>query len=164
MVRVRWTRTRYTTATMDAAGTPLGTADHPSRHVRGRHLNAVGTSGVTARRDGHSPHEDHTMAPMTRKQNLHWVDMTQGGDFCWVGDNLHVILPGASPLPARRACLRCGEGFWLWNGDRDLPTLKPSVNHMEGRIGGWHGFIVQGEMLGPEDEMTAEQRAAYKAL
>ena len=29
---------------------------------------------------------------------------------------------------------------WEWNGDRDAPTLSPSVNH----VGHWHGFLRAG--------------------
>jgi hypothetical protein len=32
---------------------------------------------------------------------------------------------------------------WAWNGDRDRPTLTPSVFRMGGC--GWHGFLTDGE-------------------
>ena len=31
---------------------------------------------------------------------------------------------------------------WEWNGDRERPTFKPSINCS---ICGWHGFITNGE-------------------
>lgn len=41
---------------------------------------------------------------------------------------------------------------WGWNGDRDRPTLTPSINCLSEKDGkpvggcGWHGFITDGEM------------------
>lgn len=29
---------------------------------------------------------------------------------------------------------------WEWNGDREKPTLTPSVHH----VGHWHGFLTDG--------------------
>lgn len=37
---------------------------------------------------------------------------------------------------------------WEWNGDRDKPTFRPSINC---RVGGkecWHGFITEGQISG----------------
>jgi hypothetical protein len=42
---------------------------------------------------------------------------------------------------------------WKWNGDRDRPTLQPSVNCIAEKDGkptggcGWHGYITDGVLL-----------------
>ena len=32
---------------------------------------------------------------------------------------------------------------WTWNGDRERPTVTPSIQHMNGCK--WHGFLTDGE-------------------
>lgn len=34
------------------------------------------------------------------------------------------------------------QGCWAWNGDRNKPTLTPSINCLQGCK--WHGFITDG--------------------
>lgn len=36
-------------------------------------------------------------------------------------------------------------GRWTWDGNRDRPTVKPSIRHMDGCR--WHGFLTAGEFL-----------------
>ena len=31
---------------------------------------------------------------------------------------------------------------WSWDGNRDAPTLNPSINH----VGCWHGWLKAGEL------------------
>ncbi len=45
----------------------------------------------------------------------------------------HVNRPTPDALP-----------IWGWNGDRDRPTLIPSIDCS--RVCGWHGHIVDGEL------------------
>ena len=33
---------------------------------------------------------------------------------------------------------------WLWNGDEQHPTLRPSIRCL---ISGWHGFLTDGRMI-----------------
>ena len=35
---------------------------------------------------------------------------------------------------------------WEWNGDRERPTFRPSINCMHGDKTCWHGFITNGEL------------------
>lgn len=55
----------------------------------------------------------------------------------WPGDNLmqgsivHLIVNDPKRKPS-----------WKWNGDREKPTLSPSVRV----IGYWHGFLENGEL------------------
>ena len=32
---------------------------------------------------------------------------------------------------------------WLWNGNKELPTITPSINV----IGLWHGFLTDGKLI-----------------
>jgi len=58
------------------------------------------------------------------------------------------VLVGPSPVerPSKDACY-----VWGWNGDKDRPTLTPSINCRsvddEGKASsgcGWHGHIIDG--------------------
>ena len=33
-----------------------------------------------------------------------------------------------------------GRASWEWNGNREAPTLSPSINH----VGHWHGWLREG--------------------
>lgn len=66
----------------------------------------------------------------------------------------HGDLPDAAPKGMIYVC-PCGCGrqgvlrfrlpgverpSWIWNGNRDAPTLDPSVHH----VGHWHGWLKNG--------------------
>jgi hypothetical protein len=36
-----------------------------------------------------------------------------------------------------------GPNGWAWDGNRDKPTVTPSIQHMNGCK--WHGFLTAGE-------------------
>jgi hypothetical protein len=42
-----------------------------------------------------------------------------------------------------------GSRFWKWNGDKEKPTLSPSilVYPREGFSKGWHGYLRDGELV-----------------
>ena len=40
-----------------------------------------------------------------------------------------------------------GKG-WSWNGDRDRPTVTPSVYFNRGEPGEWHGYLTEGRWVG----------------
>jgi hypothetical protein len=40
---------------------------------------------------------------------------------------------------------RFNDGGWQWDGNREAPTLTPSILHMDGCR--WHGFLTKGEFL-----------------
>ena len=53
---------------------------------------------------------------------------------------IFVCCPGCGsvfPLPLRPGA----KDSWAWDGNRDAPTLTPSINH----VGCWHGFLSEGE-------------------
>jgi len=46
-------------------------------------------------------------------------------------------------LPVRYPGHHPSKGvLWDWDGNEDLPTLSPSINH----VGCWHGFLRAGEL------------------
>lgn len=47
------------------------------------------------------------------------------------------------PVPADRKAQINGGHSWEWDGNREKPTLNPSVHH----IGHWHGWIRAGRMV-----------------
>lgn len=49
---------------------------------------------------------------------------------CGCGSVSILPFPGAEP----------GRQGWVWDGNRDAPTLSPSVHH----VGHWHGFLQKG--------------------
>lgn len=75
------------------------------------------------------------------------------GDFCWGPEaegirRLYIRLPGTST--ACYDALKCFRGTdrgikkeWGWDGNKDKPTLTPSIlNHGE-----WHGHLVAGRLV-----------------
>lgn len=38
-----------------------------------------------------------------------------------------------------------GAASWAWDGNREAPTIKPSVNCEKVQHCGWHGWIMAGE-------------------
>lgn len=89
--------------------------------------------------------------PVKANQVADWDDLKNPGDFLWsrsssddparilficpcgCGDHTGVpVRPESTPGPV-----------WTWDGNRDAPTLTPSLQ----RVGGcnWHGFLTAGE-------------------
>ena len=33
---------------------------------------------------------------------------------------------------------------WEWDGNRELPTLEPSIHSSKGKRGYWHGYLTNG--------------------
>lgn len=48
---------------------------------------------------------------------------------------------GALPFsPKTEDDIKHGRHMWAWDGNKDAPTLTPSVHH----VGHWHGFLQNG--------------------
>ncbi len=84
-----------------------------------------------------------------------WQDLTQPGDFMYTG-RMNVPEGTACGLLFRCPC-GCGskgslqldtefadrsEPTWTWNGNRERPTLTPSIHRVRGC--GWHGYLTDG--------------------
>jgi Family of unknown function (DUF6527) len=86
---------------------------------------------------------------MTRKESV--GDIAAVGDFAWIKDDqkrrsLVVALPlGKSwsvcswTIDHRNHC----NAQWSWDGNKDEPTLKPSLHW----VGAWHGWVRKGMLV-----------------
>lgn len=48
----------------------------------------------------------------------------------------------------RTGAVTLGVKGWSWNGDRDKPTVTPSVYFAPGEVGEWHGYLTDGRWVG----------------
>lgn len=90
-------------------------------------------------------------------------DLQQPGDAVWLSSGGSGVTNAAGePVPeVPYACLsylcpHCGDqravmvrphqsegqSSWAWDGDKELPTLTPSIQHRGGCA--WHGYITAG--------------------
>ena len=80
------------------------------------------------------------------------------GDWCFIngetyigirlgdGENDHCILPIRNTNKPREIIGTC----WEWDGNRETPTLTPSILHWGGgknQPPTWHGFLRNGELI-----------------
>lgn len=61
---------------------------------------------------------------------------------CPCGCNSYNRLPiGLNEKPPKGADTNAGvRATWMWDGNREKPTLSPSIHH----VGHWHGFLRGG--------------------
>jgi len=89
------------------------------------------------------------------KNNMDDLDKNGNvGDWCFINsDTLIAIRYGEDAFT--NTCILPVAGnlvgskpHWSWNGDREKPTLTPSilVYKHEGFDDGWHGFLTDGEL------------------
>jgi hypothetical protein len=104
--------------------------------------------------------------PLTRDDRDEWPDDVPIGTFSielngiegYPGATAHILFVCPN---RRRCCVLLGPqhvdrphpdalAIWAWNGDRDWPTITPSINCLAKKDGkpaggcGWHGFITDG--------------------
>jgi len=80
-------------------------------------------------------------------RTIEWV-----GKFGWMSkdgeiDHLHVEVPnsGYRTLPVREG--DTADNLWGWDGDKEKPTLTPSIQTMSGGNWNkelWHGYLREG--------------------
>lgn len=107
---------------------------------------------------------------MTRDERDEWpqnvpvgsfdIELAEHGILGYPGASAHMLfvcpngkrcgmLLGPSPVPRQHPD---GLVIWGWDGNRECPTLTPSVNCIAEKDGqstsgcGWHGFITNGVM------------------
>jgi hypothetical protein len=77
------------------------------------------------------------------------------GDWCFQNnDELIAIRYGADAfiqtiiIPISENTMQ-GKPHWKWNGNKDLPTITPSilVKDYPGWNAGWHGFLTDGKLI-----------------
>ena len=57
---------------------------------------------------------------------------------CPCGCGAHGCLPVGNGFKPDRGVI--GQATWQWDGNREAPTLSPSINH----VGHWHGYLRSG--------------------
>ncbi len=77
-------------------------------------------------------------------------DLANAGDFLWSFNSsddpariLFVCPCGCGDLTGVPVRPESGGSHWNWNGDRDKPTLTPSLQRIDSCR--WHGFLTDGE-------------------
>lgn len=85
------------------------------------------------------------------------------GDFAWVNSDGEPAPPhgecrmvfccpcgcgGYGATPVRRGGSKTRSPEWDWDGERDEPTLTPSVWFNKDAPGDWHGWLRQGTWEG----------------
>ena len=86
------------------------------------------------------------------------VERGEPGDFCWwpetnLGDDnaeacLFIRLPNEKAVVALKvSTIKQAPGVWWWNGNRERPTVRPSIMQLD-RHGNelWHGWLTDGEL------------------
>jgi hypothetical protein len=74
--------------------------------------------------------EEGTQILLALPSQQPFTESEKKGKFCYVSLPIGTVKPPSSPS-------------WQWDGNRESPTLSPSVwTH-----GHWHGFIRNGEMI-----------------
>ena len=72
----------------------------------------------------------------------------QVGDWYFAGnDDLYIHTPGGTArLPVDPKCREeWGGPCWQWDGNRDAPTVTPSIS-IKGE-GEWHGYMTKGQLV-----------------
>jgi len=90
------------------------------------------------------------------RNNLEDLDVHgQKGDWCFLNNDELLALrfgddafTGLVILPVSENAMP-GKPHWQWNGNKELPTLTPSIlvhaNH--GWSEGWHGYLTDGTLI-----------------
>jgi hypothetical protein len=82
------------------------------------------------------------------KKNLDDLDANgKKGDWCFLDNDRQIgIRYGDNAFAGTVVIPIAGNNRWLWNGDKDLPTISPSilVHDVPGFTQGWHGFLTDG--------------------
>jgi len=77
-----------------------------------------------------------------------FMELQRPGDFMFEDDaasGISFVCPcGCSALLAVNFRRGINRGpVWDWDGNRDQPTVTPSIRHLDGC--GWHGYLTKGE-------------------
>jgi len=86
-----------------------------------------------------------------------WLQAGRPGDWCFAETVsgiplLHVWIPDGTEQGAPHGlhlnATDSGGPFWQWDGNREAPTLEPSIlRHPHRDRPGWHGHMRQGELV-----------------
>lgn len=102
-----------------------------------------------------TPRYGHAPVPMKCVMDMHCIDTV--GEFAWSEENgtryIMLALPRPKPqapddyimnyLPVINGANPPGGKCWGWDGNKDTPTLTPSIHC----IGHWHGWVRNGMLV-----------------
>jgi len=90
------------------------------------------------------------------RENLYDLDQNgKKGDWCFLKDDTQIALrygddpfKGQVILPVALE-VTSGQPHWQWNGNRESPTLTPSIliHAYPGWTEGWHGWLREGKLV-----------------
>ena len=80
-----------------------------------------------------------------------WNDLDYNGkmgDWYFIDNETHIVLRFGETLDDIVVLPLFGERAWSWNGDKENPTLRPSilVYGKRGQPNRWHGFLTDGKL------------------
>lgn len=90
------------------------------------------------------------------RENIDDLDTNgQKGDWCFLNNNELIAIrfgedmfTGLTIIPVSENTMQ-GKPHWQWNGNKDAPTLSPSilVHPNPGWSDGWHGYLRDGKLI-----------------
>lgn len=76
----------------------------------------------------------------------------QVGDWCFVNDDGYIVIrlhagemDGIAAIPIKPDPDIPGKPVWRWDGNREAPTLEPSILHHSKPE--WHGWMRAGQLV-----------------
>jgi len=94
-----------------------------------------------------TPRHGHDPIPMRRR--IRWADIERPGDYCFSYADDKIVAIWLAVPTGRRMKYEfsripiTGDEAWQWDGNKDSPTLTPSVH----AVGHWHGWVRAGELV-----------------
>ena len=66
------------------------------------------------------------------------------GDWCFMNDDTYICVRfGPDPMLDVAVLPLTGPKSWSWDGNREAPTLSPSIQVLPNR---WHGYLRNGRL------------------
>jgi hypothetical protein len=86
---------------------------------------------------------------MALRKNWDDLDTGEKGDWYFIKKCSYIVLRFGDTMEDTVILPLQGEGAWNWNGDKESPTLTPSilVHGSQGQQDKWHGFLTNGKLV-----------------
>lgn len=72
------------------------------------------------------------------------------GDWCFVNDNEYMVLRWGNDVGdicMVRLAPEQDAAHWMWDGNKETPTISPSIRVYTQDKTLWHGFLNAGELI-----------------